>query len=72
MGDESFQRKSGKALTDLIGGGMTTVFVSHSMEAIKKLCHRTIWLEQGELRAEGETGLVVEKHLTATVVQHGA
>lgn len=65
VGDESFQRKSGKALAELIGGGVTTVFVSHSMEAIKKLCNRAIWLEQGEVRAEGEAGLVVEEYLTA-------
>ena len=36
VGDESFQKKSGKALLDLIKGGVTTVYVSHSMEAVKK------------------------------------
>jgi len=65
VGDESFQRKSGKALLDLIKGGVTTVYVSHSMEAIKKTCDRAIWLEQGEIRAEGEAGYVVEEYLKA-------
>jgi len=65
VGDESFQRKSGKALLDLIKGGVTTVYVSHSMAAIKKMCDRVIWLEQGEIRAEGEAGLVVEEYLKA-------
>jgi ABC-type polysaccharide/polyol phosphate transport system ATPase subunit len=65
VGDESFQRKSGKALLDLIKGGVTTVYVSHSMEAIKKICDKAIWLEQGEIRAEGEAGLVVEEYLKA-------
>jgi ABC-type polysaccharide/polyol phosphate transport system ATPase subunit len=48
---------------DLIKGGITTVYVSHSMEAIKKICDKAIWLEQGEIRAEGKTGLVVEEYL---------
>ena len=63
VGDESFRKKSGNALMELIKGGVTTVYVSHSMDAIKKVCDRAIWLEQGEIRAEGETGLVVEAYL---------
>lgn len=65
VGDESFRKKSGKALMNLIRSGVTTVYVSHSMEAIKKTCDRAIWLEQGEIRAEGEPGFVVEEYLSA-------
>ena len=65
VGDESFQKKSGKALLDLIKGGVTTVYVSHSMAAIRKMCDRAIWLEQGEIRAEGEAAMVVEEYLRA-------
>ncbi|HSV31924.1 MAG TPA: sugar ABC transporter ATP-binding protein, partial [Atribacteraceae bacterium] len=65
VGDESFQKKSGKALLELIKGGVTTVYVSHSMEAVKKTCDRAIWLEQGEIRAQGEAGRVVEEYLKA-------
>jgi len=35
------------------------------MEAVKNTCDRAIWLEQGEIRAEGEAGLVVEEYLKA-------
>jgi ABC-type polysaccharide/polyol phosphate transport system ATPase subunit len=65
VGDESFQKKSSKALLELIKGGVTTVYVSHSMEAVKKTCDRAIWLEQGEIRAEGEAGRIVEEYLSA-------
>jgi len=41
------------------------VYVSHSMEAVKKTCERAIWLEHGEIRAEGEAGLAVEDYLKA-------
>lgn len=65
VGDESFKKKSGKALQELINGGVTTVYVSHSMDAIKKTCDRAIWIEQGEIREQGESGLVVEEYLKA-------
>jgi ABC-type polysaccharide/polyol phosphate transport system ATPase subunit len=65
VGDESFQKKSGKALMNLIKGGVTTVYVSHNMDAIKKICDRAIWLEHGEIRGDGETGMVVEEYLKA-------
>ncbi|MCL5982722.1 MAG: ABC transporter ATP-binding protein [Firmicutes bacterium] len=65
VGDESFQKKSGKALLALIKGGVTTVYVSHSMEAIKKICDRAIWLDHGEIQAEGEVAMVVEEYLKA-------
>lgn len=63
VGDESFQKKSGKALIELIKGGVTTVFVSHQMEAIRNICDRSIWLEHGEIRAEGEPGKVIDEYM---------
>lgn len=47
----------------LIKGGVATVYVSHSMDAITKICERVIRLEHGEIRAEGEAGSVVEEYL---------
>ncbi|GBE35915.1 teichoic acids export ATP-binding protein TagH [bacterium BMS3Bbin07] len=63
VGDTSFQKKCGKALMKLIKGGVATVYVSRSMDAITKICERVIWLEHGEIRAEGEAGSVVEEYL---------
>lgn len=63
VGDEAFQKKSRNALLNLINGGVTTIFVSHQMSAIKEICHRAIWLDGGEIRAEGEPERVVEEYL---------
>jgi ABC-type polysaccharide/polyol phosphate transport system ATPase subunit len=63
VGDEAFQKKSRDALLNLINGGVTTIFVSHQMSAIKEICHRAIWLDGGEIRAEGEPERVVEEYL---------
>ena len=65
VGDESFQKKSGNALIGLIKGGVTTVYVSHNMDAIKRICNRAIWLEHGQIKAEGEPGKVIEMYMNA-------
>jgi ABC-type polysaccharide/polyol phosphate transport system ATPase subunit len=63
VGDESFHKKSRAALLRLIKGGVTTLLVSHDLEAIKEICSRGIWLDHGEIRSEGEPGKVVEEYL---------
>jgi lipopolysaccharide transport system ATP-binding protein len=63
VGDESFQKKSKEALIKLIKGGVTTIFVSHQMSAIREICNRAIWLDGGEIRGEGEPVKVVEEYL---------
>jgi len=63
VGDEAFQKKSKDALLNLINGGATTIFVSHRMPAITEICHRAVWLDSGEIRAEGVPGKIVEEYL---------
>ena len=62
VGDEAFQKKSKEALLNLIHRGVTALFVSHNLDAIKEICHRTIWLDGGEIKTEGEPGKVVEEY----------
>ena len=63
VGDEFFQVKSGEAIKKLINNGVTTVFVSHSMDAIKSICSRVIWLEHGVIKADGDPADVVGQYL---------
>lgn len=42
------------------------VFVTHSMEAVKKLCDRTIWLKDGKIKIDGETNEVVNQYISET------
>ncbi len=62
VGDEDFQKKSKDALIGLIKGGVTTILVSHNLNAIKEICARVIWLDEGKIRAEGEPERVVENY----------
>ena len=63
VGDEAFQKKSKDALVKLIKGGVTTIFVSHQMSSVREICQRAIWLDSGEIRAEGEPEKVVVEYL---------
>lgn len=63
VGDEAFQKKSSKALMKLIKGGITTVYVSHSMDAVEKICDRVIWLERGMIKEVGAPGEVIGMYL---------
>ncbi|MCI8650802.1 MAG: ABC transporter ATP-binding protein [Anaerotruncus sp.] len=55
VGDAQFQAKSKERMLELMGGGTTVLFVSHSIEQIKEMCSRTIWLEQGKVKMIGKT-----------------
>lgn len=60
VGDEGFQRKSKETLLKLIKSGVTTVFVSHNLQAVEEICNRVIWLDHGEMIAEGDPKRIVE------------
>ena len=45
VGDAEFQEKSRKRMMELMSGGTTVLFVSHSMDQIRQMCNRVVWLE---------------------------
>ena len=53
VGDAAFQAKSAEKMLSMIRGGTTVLFVSHSVEQIKSMCSRVLWLEHGRLREDG-------------------
>jgi lipopolysaccharide transport system ATP-binding protein len=67
VGDAEFQKKClGKMRDVSSGGGRTVLFVSHSMDAVQRLCPRTVLLEGGRTAAIGETRAVVAEYLLRT------
>lgn len=64
VGDAEFQRKCLGRIGEVSRTeGRAVLFVSHNMDAIQRLCDRTVLLEQGEIAAEGATGSVVAEYL---------
>ena len=65
VGDAAFQAKSEEKMLQMIRGGTTVLFVSHSVEQIRKLCSRALWLERGVLREAGDCDTVCGHYLTS-------
>ena len=53
VGDTQFQEKSKKRMLELMSGGTTVLFVSHSIEQIKEMCGQVVWLEKGQVKLIG-------------------
>ncbi len=54
VGDIKFQEKSKNKMMSMIKGGTTVLYVSHSLDSIKELCNKAIWLENGKLVMAGD------------------
>lgn len=54
VGDAQFQEKSKARMLELMGGGTTVLFVSHSIEQIREMCKRVVWLDGGKTRMVGK------------------
>ncbi len=62
VGDSDFQRKSSAVMHEKIRSDKTIVLVSHSVETIRRLCDRAVWIEDGVSRAYGDTANVLNTY----------
>ncbi len=64
VGDAKFRKKSEAKIMQMMANGTTVLFVSHSLEQVKRICNKAIILEHGKLVADGlveEVAPVYEK-----------
>lgn len=62
VGDIKFQEKSRKKMMEMIKGGTTVLYVSHSLESIKDLCTKVVWLEHGNVIKMGNTKEICDEY----------
>lgn len=62
VGDIAFQQKSENKMRNMIGGGTTVLFVSHSVNQIKSLCDRVVWLDHGHVKKVGPAKEICEEY----------
>ncbi|NND45789.1 MAG: ABC transporter ATP-binding protein [Xanthomonadales bacterium] len=63
VGDESFQKKCIRWIERFLEDGGTLLMVSHSMYIVQKLCHRALWLQDGNVEQYGEVYPVTQSYL---------
>src|ERR1044072_4770932 len=62
VGDAAFQAKCLDRVTELRRAGTTIVFISHNLQAVSRLCERTLLLSKGEVLMDGPTNDVIAEY----------
>lgn len=62
VGDRAFREKCYERMENLISGGRTLLFVSHSERDLKRFCRRGIYLHEGVVRADGDIDAVFKEY----------
>lgn len=63
VGDTRFQLKCMDKFLEFKEKGISIIFVSHDVNAIKRFCDRTLWINNGELIADDDTDIVTDKYM---------
>jgi len=72
VGDQRFQAKCNRRMMDFQDRGVTTVLVSHSLSAIKRICNSCLWLDRGKVRAIGPVDEVLAEYSDWVEALNGA
>ena len=62
VGDEFFMKKCMIRMKELMNKGLTTIFISHSVDFLIEHCDRLIWIENGEVIMDGESSAVAYQY----------
>lgn len=63
VGDMAFQEKSKHKMMEMINGGTTVLYVSHSIKAIEELCTKVLWIEKGKMMNFGPAKKICQKYV---------
>jgi ABC-2 type transport system ATP-binding protein/lipopolysaccharide transport system ATP-binding protein len=67
VGDVRFRDRCLGKMSEFGQEGRTVVFVSHDLAAVRRLCRRAIWLEQGRIHDDGRSEDVIERYIRSAV-----
>ncbi len=62
VGDQSFQLRCLDKISEMKRQGVTIVWVTHSLDQVREMCNRAIWLDEGKILAAGQVGRVLEHY----------
>ena len=63
VGDYTFQKKCMQRMEEMLSGGTTLLFVSHSIDDVRQLCDHTLWLNKGEIVECGSAEQVCNQYM---------
>jgi ABC-type polysaccharide/polyol phosphate transport system ATPase subunit len=71
VGDQAFQLRCLDRINEMKRQGVTIILVSHSLDKVREMCDRAIWLAEGQIQAAGPTELVLEHYMTRVLERDG-
>ena len=63
VGDYKFRKKCEKRMSEMLSGGTTLLYVSHSIDEVKRLCDHALWIDKGVGRMQGEVNEVCDAYM---------
>ncbi len=65
VGDAEFQKRCLAKMEDVAKGGRTVLFVSHNMHAVRNLCSRCLWIDEGRIRLDTTPRAAIDGYMRA-------
>ncbi|WP_077612295.1 ABC transporter ATP-binding protein [Clostridium sp. Marseille-P2415] len=63
VGDYAFQQKCERRMQEMLNGGTTLLYVSHSIESVRNLCNHALWLRKGHSVMCGDAETVCDSYM---------
>lgn len=63
VGDYKFRKKCEQRMSEMLSGGTTLLYVSHSIDEVKRLCDHAIWIDKGVAKMQGEVNEVCDAYM---------
>ncbi len=63
VGDYKFRRKCEQRMNEMLSGGTTLLYVSHTIDEVRRLCDKAIWLDKGVARMQGDVNAVCDAYM---------
>ena len=67
VGDANFRRRCNARMQEMLSGGTTLLFVSHSNSAVRALCQNAVWLDHGQIRDIGTADAICSAYESTIV-----
>lgn len=65
VGDIAFQEKCQRRMQDMLAGGTTLLFVSHTIKSVQEICDHAIWLNKGNMVMQGQVDEVCNAYINS-------
>lgn len=63
VGDYAFQQKCEARMHGMLENGTTLLYVSHSIESVRSLCNKALWLDKGNVKMNGDVMEVSQRYM---------